>query len=331
LLPTREAILGAAQTLIRAVDWQAGGIGGAPKFPNPMIFDFLWRASQAFQNERAGAAVVLTLTKMACGGIYDQLGGGFHRYSVDDTWSVPHFEKMLYDNGLLLRTYSQVLLTEQALEEPTRALFSSVVGETVNYLIREMLAPEGAFYAAQDADTPEGEGEYFAWNPELLAAALSAQEAAIAADFYGVTEAGNFEHGKTVLYRPKGLAPGPANLASIRQRLLEARSHRTPPGIDRKIIASWNGLAISGLVWASRALHSVNAENDSKMAWDAATGAFAAVLKFLTCEPKAEGRLKSVYAGGSAKHNAYLDDYAFLAQAALDLARFETNAPTRAF
>jgi uncharacterized protein YyaL (SSP411 family) len=328
LLPRAEALQKAAEALIRAVDWSEGGMGGAPKFPNPMIFDFLWRMGTTYQNERAGAAVVLTLQKMAAGGIYDQLGGGFHRYSVDDSWSVPHFEKMLYDNGLLLRTYSQVLLAEGAtLDENTRVLFLSVVRATVDYLLREMRAPEGGFYAAQDADTEEGEGKYFAWNLDQLRSVLSPDEAHLAADFYGVTEAGNFEHGKTVLFRPRGIEPPRAALAAVREKLFEARSKRLAPGTDDKILAGWNGLAISGLAWASRALDAAGDPEGSQKSWDAAKSAFRFVLEKFT---RPEGRLYSVYSGGAAKLNAYLDDYAFLAQSALDLARFEPMAAARA-
>jgi uncharacterized protein YyaL (SSP411 family) len=328
LLPNAPALQKSVETLIRSVDWSEGGIGSAPKFPNPMVFDFLWRMGTTYQNEKAGAAVILTLQKMASGGIYDQLGGGFHRYSVDETWSVPHFEKMLYDNGLLLRTYSQVLLSEGvSYDEATRALFLSVVRETVDYLLREMQAPGGAFYAAQDADTEEGEGEYFAWNPEQLKAALSPREAAAVADFYGVNEQGNFEHGKTVLFRAHGILAAPAELSALRKRLFDLRTHRIAPGTDDKILASWNGLAISGLAWASRALSAAGDTQGSEKAWDAASGAF----RFVTENLSREGdKLWSVFSGGKPKLNAYLDDYAFLSQAALDLARFEPHAEARA-
>ncbi|MFL5813172.1 MAG: thioredoxin domain-containing protein, partial [Bdellovibrionia bacterium] len=156
--PTLPKLAKAAETLVAQVDWEDGGIGSAPKFPNSMMLDFLWRLGLATQNDTAMEAAVLTLSKMASGGIYDQLGGGFHRYSVDATWSVPHFEKMLYDNGLLLRSYAQVLLTSPqevvatpqagALTDEQRELFTRVVDEIVGYVLREMTAPEGGFFAA---------------------------------------------------------------------------------------------------------------------------------------------------------------------------------------
>ncbi|MDR3607230.1 MAG: thioredoxin domain-containing protein [Oligoflexia bacterium] len=332
-LPTQKALVAVAEDLASTVDWADGGFGGAPKFPNSMSLDFLWREGLVAGLENAREGALLTLRKMARGGIYDQLGGGFHRYSVDEKWSVPHFEKMLYDNALLLRSYSQVLLRGE-LDPPTRALFTDVVRETVEYLLREMRAPEGAFYAAQDADTEEGEGEYFVWDPASLKLALTEPEAMLAAAFYGVTLEGNFEHGKTVLYRARSLDEAAAlagisssealgALASARKKMIDARSRRLAPGTDTKILASWNGLAISGLAWASRAFDAAGENEASMRAFQAAARAFEFIRTALGGE---EGRLFSVYSGGAAKLNAYLDDYAFMAQAAIDLARFESRS-----
>ncbi|MGZ3688033.1 MAG: thioredoxin domain-containing protein, partial [Bdellovibrionota bacterium] len=267
---------------------------------------------------RSREAVLLTLRKMAEGGIYDQLGGGFSRYSVDGTWSVPHFEKMLYDNGLLLKLYSQVLLGE--LDASDRELFTRVVRDTVTYLLREMRAPGGGFYAAQDADSEGEEGKFFVWDHESLAPILTADEARVFEKRFGVTVAGNFEHGKTVLYLAAEAPPEErAMLQSAMHKVFSARAKRNPPATDTKVLASWNGLLISGLAWAHRALGDEGARN-------AALEAFEFVESRMT---RAEGRLYGTFQfdgqAGAPKLNAYLDDYAFLTMAALDLARFEKN------
>ncbi|MGZ3697727.1 MAG: thioredoxin domain-containing protein [Bdellovibrionota bacterium] len=316
--PTAKGLKSAVESMLSGIDWQNGGIGGAPKFPNVMVFDFLWRYSQATSDVRSREAVLLTLRKMAEGGIYDQLGGGFSRYSVDGTWSVPHFEKMLYDNGLLLKLYSQVLLGE--LDASDRELFTRVVRDTVTYLLREMRAPGGGFYAAQDADSEGEEGKFFVWDHESLAPILTADEARVFEKRFGVTVAGNFEHGKTVLYLAAEAPPEErAMLQSAMHKVFSARAKRNPPATDTKVLASWNGLLISGLAWAHRALGDEGARN-------AALEAFEFVESRMT---RAEGRLYGTFQfdgqAGAPKLNAYLDDYAFLTMAALDLARFEKN------
>lgn len=317
------------------MDWENGGIGGAPKFPNAMVMSLLWRLGT--KDENLKKAALLTLNKMASGGIYDQLGGGFHRYSVDERWSIPHFEKMLYDNGLLLKIYAEVLMSAESrnLTLGDRELFTAVLKDTISYLLREMRSPEGGFNASQDADSEGEEGKFFAWTPELLseacASGLTENEAKVFGLHYGVTSAGNFEHGMTILYRAMELSQVGAKvgvelkeaerlLKSAREKLLEIRRKRVAPATDRKFIASWNGLMISGLTWAGQALG-----EEGEMAKKAARDAFSYVVKNLVRE---DGRLWSVGAPGErGKLNAYLDDYAFMAAAALDLARIsETGA-----
>jgi hypothetical protein len=337
--PSLAMLEQAAEKLVSQVDWEDGGIGGAPKFPNSMMLDFLWRFGLATQNDAAMEATRLTLSKMASGGIYDQLGGGFHRYSVDATWSVPHFEKMLYDNGLLLKTYSQVLLTSPLdaagspsagmLNDEQRDLFARTIDETVAYVLREMRASDGAFFAAQDADSEGEEGKFFVWDLEDLKKHLTEDEARVFGEVYGVREGGNFEHGKTVLYLAdpsvfKDRAKSEI-LMRARRKLFEVRKKRVAPGTDDKVLASWNGLMISGLAWASQALKRQGALQSSQEAWAAANRAFD-FLEGALKSPLGAERLQSTWKSGQARLNAYLDDYAFLAMAAIDLSRFEPDA-----
>jgi uncharacterized protein len=344
--PTWESVTGAAELLLGNIDFENGGIGGAPKFPNPMAFSFLWRTGVLKNDERMREAVLLTLRKMAQGGIYDQLGGGFSRYSVDATWSVPHFEKMLYDNGLLLKLYSEVLLSSahdslpkslpsSLISESDRKLFTSVVRETVDYLLREMVSPDGGFYAAQDADSEGEEGKFFVWDlTELKNALRDETDVRVFSLRYGVTENGNFEHGKTVLYIAHSIGAiahelsmsektVEESLERSRKTLFELRDKRVHPGTDDKVLSSWNGLAISGLAWASQALHKAGLAAEAQRAIDAASTAFHLIREEVTSGQ--DGRLFSTFQGGEGKHNAYLDDYAFMAMGALDLARFEKS------
>lgn len=309
-LPTLDELQALANKGLSAIDLIHGGLGTAPKFPNPMSLTFLWRAGSAPVRD----AVLLSLRKMAQGGIFDQIGGGFHRYSVDETWSVPHFEKMLYDNGLLLRLYSEALLTPDAIiSAEDRTLFLTTIEKTVIYLLREMRSSSGAFYSAQDADSEGEEGKYFAWNLQELTEALGETDARLIAHHYGVTSNGNFEHGRTVLYQAAPASPTDLDrLQSAEARLLAAREKRIPPATDDKILSGWNGLVISGLIWAAEA---GGAAPWAETARSAARSAFSAVIRTHT---RTGQRLYS-----TGKINAYLDDYAFMVSAALDLARFE--------
>lgn len=332
--PTLPKLAQAAETLLGQVDWEDGGIGGAPKFPNSMMLDFLWRFGLATKTDTAMEAAILTLSKMASGGIYDQLGGGFHRYSVDATWSVPHFEKMLYDNGLLLRTYSQVLLSSPqdaagavwagALTEDQSDLFTRVIDETVTYVIREMRTANGGFFAAQDADSEGEEGKFFVWDLNDLKQNLTSEEAKVFARHYGVSEGGNFEHEKTVLYLADSVSgPELDVLNRAKKKLFEVRKKRIAPGTDDKVLAGWNGLMISGLAWAAQALKRQGKHEASVQAWKAANQAFDFLMKELGLPGN---RLRGTWKDGQARLNAYLDDYAFLSMAAIDLARFEPES-----
>ena len=319
-------------SLVSAVDWKNGGFGGAPKFPQTMNLSMLWRYGTAHSFGMAQEAAALALTKMAEGGIYDQLGGGFHRYSVDEHWAVPHFEKMLYDNALLLKIYSEALLTSApgALNPETAALFTRTVAQTTSYVLREMKASLGGFYSAQDADSEGEEGKFFVWDQKTIRDALTSDEADAFLLRYGVSELGNFENtGQTVLFIEHTISQVASKLgkdAALVERLLESgsaklfevREKRIKPARDEKIIASWNGLMISGLCWASRALRESGHGEIAEQALENAQVAFEFVQTHLN---QGENRLFSVYKDDKARFNAYLDDYAFMAMAALDLAR----------
>jgi uncharacterized protein YyaL (SSP411 family) len=251
--PKGEVTIGAAE-LDRAaeqiggmIDPMHGGLRGAPKFPQTMILEFLWRAGQRSGAQRHFAAAELTLERICQGGIYDHLGGGFSRYSVDERWLVPHFEKMLYDNALLLE------LLALAHQHSGRELFRTRARETVAWLRREMITGEGAFSASLDADSEGEEGKFYVWSMAEIAEVLGPQDAELFAARYDVTPEGNFE-GHNIVNRLKDLARNmddEARLAPLREKLLAARSRRIRPGLDDKILADWNGLMIAALVNAS--------------------------------------------------------------------------------
>jgi uncharacterized protein len=233
----------AAQQLGGIVDPINGGTRGAPKFPQPMLLEFLWRAGQRTGEARYFNAVELTLERIAQGGIYDHLGGGFARYSVDERWLVPHFEKMLYDNAQLLELYAL------GYQRSGRPLYRERAQETVAWLKREMTTPEGAFCASLDADSEGEEGKFYVWSLAEVTQVLGAEDAAFFARHYDVTAQGNFE-GHVILNR---LARVPATeeeearLATLRERLFVVREPRVRPGLDDKVLADWNGLMIAGL------------------------------------------------------------------------------------
>ncbi|HEY6992943.1 MAG TPA: thioredoxin domain-containing protein [Xanthobacteraceae bacterium] len=237
----------AASQIAGMIDPVDGGMRGAPKFPQPMMLEFLWRAGQRMNDRRYFGAVELTLTRICEGGIYDHLGGGFSRYSVDESWLVPHFEKMLYDNALLLE------LLALAYQRSANDLFRTRARETVAWLTREMTTGEGAFCASLDADSEGEEGKFYVWSPDEIAAVLGKDAAAFFAAHYDVTAQGNFE-GHNILNRLKHLprsTEDEARLAPMRERLLAARARRVRPGLDDKILADWNGLMIAALASAS--------------------------------------------------------------------------------
>ncbi|NDZ69924.1 thioredoxin domain-containing protein, partial [Streptomyces sp. SID10362] len=238
-----QALLG----LTREYDAERGGFGGAPKFPPSMAIEFLLRHHARTGAEGALQMAADTCERMARGGIYDQLGGGFARYSVDREWVVPHFEKMLYDNALLCRVYAHLWRATGS------DLARRVALETADFMVRELRTAEGGFASALDADSDDGtgrhvEGAYYVWTPAQLTEVLGAEDAELAAQYFGVTEEGTFEHGASVLQLPQqeGVFDA-ARIASVRERLLAARDGRPAPGRDDKVVAAWNGLAIAAL------------------------------------------------------------------------------------
>ncbi|MFO7273845.1 MAG: thioredoxin domain-containing protein [Bacillota bacterium] len=314
-VPDRQLIADAARALAARVDRQHGGFGGAPKFPNTPALELLLRCWKATGDQEFLGLVTLTLRKMAEGGIYDQLGGGFHRYSVDARWAVPHFEKMLYDNALLPPVY---LAAWQATGEP---VFRRIVEETLDYVLREMTHPDGGFYSTTDADSEGEEGKYFVWDPQEIAAVLGPDLGALLCRYYGVTEAGNFEHtGKTVLHMAEPAEALAADLglpaeeverrlAEGRRRLLEARQRRVPPFRDEKILTGWNGLMITAMARAGRALRRPEYT-------EAARRAAEFVLTRLA---DGGGGLWRRFKDGQVGIPGYLEDYAFLAAGLIDL------------
>jgi uncharacterized protein YyaL (SSP411 family) len=307
-----DLVVASARALARHYDTQHGGMGSAPKFPNPMVFSLFLRAWHATGADELRDMVTTTLRHMAAGGIYDQLGGGFHRYSVDARWLVPHFEKMLYDNALLVRLYLEGF---QATGDPE---FARVAEETLAYVRREMTHPEGGFYAAQDADSEGVEGKYFVWTPAEVIAALGAEHGEIVCRYYDVTDAGNFEH-KNILHRTVDLEQmsrlfkrPAAEIGAIvragRERLLALRGRRVAPARDDKVLTSWNALMISAFADAYKVLGG-----------DAHREAAEKALGFLYARLYRDGRLLRTFKDGEGKLNAYLDDYAFLLEALLDL------------
>jgi uncharacterized protein len=293
--PGAELLEAAVETLEGAADMERGGFGGAPKFPPASALELLLARGVAEPVER-------TLDAMMAGGVYDQIGGGFARYSVDASWLVPHFEKMLYDNALLARAY---LHGWQALGHER---YRRVCEETLDWALREMRGPEGGFYSALDADSEGEEGRFYVWTPEEVRAALSDGADAIV-DYYGVSEAGNFE-GRSVLHLAGGAAaPEPEGLAEARRALYEARAERLRPGLDDKRLASWNALTIGALAEAGAAL----GRGDYV---EAARGCAEFVLRDLR---DGEGRLLRTYRDGEGRLNAYLEDHAFLLEALLTL------------
>jgi uncharacterized protein len=240
----------AAGQIAGMIDPTHGGMRGAPKFPQPMMLEFLWRAGRRRNDKRYYGAVELSLARMCEGGIYDHLGGGFSRYSVDERWLTPHFEKMLYDNALILE------LLGLAFQRSANDLFRTRARETVQWLTREMTTKEGAFCASLDADSEGEEGKFYVWSLAEIEAVLGHDDAEFFAKHYDVTPAGNFE-GHTILNRLKHLPRSTEDelqLMAMRAKLLEVRGKRVRPGLDDKVLADWNGLMIAGLVNAGVAL-----------------------------------------------------------------------------
>ena len=309
-----EATIDAAtRALHTQADRRHGGFGGAPKFPHPAALDFLLRRNRATGDRDALAVVTVALDRMARGGINDQVGGGFHRYSVDATWSVPHFEKMLYDNAQLAPVY---LHAHQLTGE---ARWRRVVEQTLDYVLAELALPGGGFASSQDADSPGGEGSYFVWTPQQLDDVLGPQDGALAARLFGVTEAGNFEHATTVLSMPypaehvaHSLGVDAADLQrsldTIRERLLTARRQRPAPGRDDKVLTSWNALMLAAFAEAGAVLKRPDYLEAARRNAD-----------FLLGELRPGGVLLRTWKDGNAKITGFLEDSAFLADALITL------------
>ena len=258
--PPGPAVLDlAVRALVRDYDADRGGFGGAPKFPPSMLLSFLTahdertRPAQSADEPTPSWLMALgTAEAMARGGIYDQLGGGFARYAVDRGWVVPHFEKMLYDNALLLRAYARMARRPAGpgpAGEASAALLRRIAGEVADWMLRDLRTPEGGFASALDADSDGEEGAYYVWTPGMLREVLGEEDAAFAADVFGVTEEGTFEHGASVLRLPSP-PDDTRRYERVRAALLAAREERTPPARDDKVVAAWNGLAIAGLAEA---------------------------------------------------------------------------------
>ena len=299
-LPDARAIAQTVGSFKRAFDDQNGGLRGAPKFPSGLSVRLLLRAHRRTGDAEALRMATLTLEKMAAGGICDQLGGGFHRYATDAAWRVPHFEKMLYDNALLAVGYLE------AYQVTGRADFARVGRETLDYLLGEMASPEGGFYSATDADSDGEEGKFFVWSEAEIRAVLGA-DADRFARYYGVTPAGNFQ-GRSILHVPRPDESERAALDGARRRLYAARARRVPPARDEKILAAWNGLAISALATGGRVLDD-----------DRYLRAAARAADFLLTRLRVGGRLMRSFKDGRASQPGFLEDYALVAAGLFDL------------
>jgi uncharacterized protein YyaL (SSP411 family) len=301
-----DTLHNAYSALATNFDYQNGGVGAAPKFPQAMTLEILLRYYAHGHNDRALEMLELTLQKTAQGGIYDQIAGGFHRYSTDTYWLVPHFEKMLYDNALLARLYVN------AHQATGRGMYRRIAEETLDYVLREMTGPHGGFFSATDADSEGEEGKFFVWSPEEIESVLGGEEAPIFSGFFGVTVGGNFEgqnilnisQNATAFAEEQGIELD--RLVDIVQRgkiaLREVRQQRVPPLLDDKVLASWNGLMLRAFAEAGAAF---NRQDYIDAAIKNAT--------FLLRELKPAGRLLRTYREGQAKLPGFLEDYSFVA------------------
>jgi len=320
-LPRQEGALDASllrqalEELARAFDPRYGGFGRAPKFPHPMDLRLLLRCWKRFNEPQALEMVRVTLDHMARGGIYDHLGGGFARYSTDERWLVPHFEKMLYDNALLVPCYLEAF---QATGEP---FYREIAEETLGWMLREMTSSEGPFYSTLDADSAGEEGKFYVWTAAEIEQVLGKEEADLFSEVYGVEPEGNWEHGQNILHRVKtfaqyarlhGLSESDLRkrIDADRRKLFQVRSQRVWPGRDEKALTSWNGLMIGALAQAAQVLQR----------HDYAAAAARAADFILARMRRPDRRLLRTWVPGSEpKLNAYLEDYAFLLDGLISL------------
>ncbi len=299
-----DILVQVAKKLVEHVDFEHGGFGSAPKFPQVSVFELLWRAFRRNAGPRLGEAVTTALDRMCQGGIYDHVGGGFARYSVDDVWLVPHFEKMLYDNAQLVE------LMSLAWQHTKSRLYRERIAETIDWVMREMRDPEGGFFSSLDADSEGEEGKFYVWTESEIDTLLG-PHAAHFKKIYDVSVTGNWEHAN-ILNRSKsgGFADDhdESRLADCRVALLEHRRHRVRPGLDDKCLADWNGLMIAALATAGDVFE--------KPEWAAAA---ARAFDFVQVRMTENGRLNHSWRHGVLRHPATLDDYANMSRAALAL------------
>ena len=317
-VPSQEAmdekiLVKAFETFESQFDSTYGGFGRAPKFPSSMTLSFLLKYWKRTGSKRALEMVEKTLEKMANGGIYDHLGGGFHRYSVDERWLIPHFEKMLYDNALLSRTYFE---TYQATRKER---YRHVAEEVLHYVIREMKSPEGGFYSTQDADSEGEEGKFYVWTRDQIKEVLGKEKGTPFCANYGITPQGNFEGGSSVLNIDSSLEKT-SQLYGIpileleevleegRKKLFNEREKRVKPGRDEKILTSWNGLMISSFIDGFKVTHNKEYLNVARKA-----------AHFILKKMRKDGHLMRVFNKGECQVKGYSEDYAFFIQGLIDL------------
>lgn len=306
-----EVINDVAKALLQKIDYRWGGRQGAPKFPMPANYEFLLEYHHHTGNQKALEAVTTTLDQMAAGGIYDHLGGGFARYATDERWQIPHFEKMLYDNGQLVSLYAH------AYQVTGKELYRNIAAQTIEFVKRELTSPEGGFYSSLDAQSEGVEGKFYVWTKAEIDQVLAdPAAAALFCDFYEVTEKGNWEEGKNILHIRKdlasvaqkhnmSLADAEASIAKSKEKLFEARSKRIRPRLDDKVLTSWNALMLKGLVDAWRAF-------GEKDYLDMALKNGQFLRQNMMQE---DHRLNRNFKDGKSSINAFLDDYALTAQA----------------
>jgi len=306
----QETLTTAFRNIQQQFDKTNGGWGSAPKFPHSMVLEFLLRYHRKTGNPDALQMVTQSLEAMARGGMYDQLGGGFHRYSVDNRWLVPHFEKMLYDNALLARVYLHVW------QVTGMTFFRTITEEILDYVMREMTDPLGGFYSTQDADSEGKEGKYFVWTKDEVESVLG-KDAGNLITAYGVSDKGNFEGSNILEYRDDlKLRP---NMAEARSRMLEVREKRIHPGKDEKILTSWNGLMLAAFAEAARVLgrndYLKTAENNARFLMEVMRSKNGRLMRTWKAHYEQGER------AGRARLNAYLEDYTHLIGGLLELYR----------
>jgi uncharacterized protein len=329
--PTREPIDAALHNIADTFDAKRGGFGQAPKFPHPEMMEFCLRRFAENEDRHAKHMACFTLECMCKGGIYDQIGGGFARYSVDAEWAIPHFEKMLYDNGPMLRLLAAGWLVAE--NEPQKKLFARCAEETVAWVLREMQSPAGGYYSTLDADSEGHEGKFYVWTPDEVRALLTAEEWRVIEAHFGLNKRANFEDHfwNFIIAEPiEALAKQfeqpqsqtESLVASAKQKLFAARKLRIHPGRDEKILTSWNALMIEGMAFAARVFERAD--------WlESARSALSFVRN--TMWNAKTNRLNVTHKDGKTHLNGYLDDYAYLLKAILELIQTDFSAGDLAF